>query len=58
MIPYFPGHLLDLPRWLPGIGGYPIHWFGVLVALGVIIGDRIVVMRGGGAASTKTTSST
>jgi len=46
MIPYFPGHLLDLPRWLPGIGGYPIHWFGVLVALGVIIGDRIVVMQG------------
>jgi phosphatidylglycerol---prolipoprotein diacylglyceryl transferase len=46
MIPYFPSHLLDLPRWLPGIGGYPIHWFGVLVALGVIIGDRIVVIQG------------
>src|SRR5262249_5607057 len=43
MIPYFPSHLFDLPKWL---GGVPIHWFGVLVALGVIVGDRIVVAQG------------
>lgn len=46
MIPYFDGHLFDLPKGLPGIGGLPIHMFGVLVALGVIIGDRIVVLQG------------
>jgi phosphatidylglycerol:prolipoprotein diacylglycerol transferase len=39
MIPYFSGHLFD-------IGGVPIHLFGVLVALGVIVGDRIVVQEG------------
>jgi phosphatidylglycerol---prolipoprotein diacylglyceryl transferase len=43
MIPYFNGHLFDLP---PFLGGVPIRWFGVLVALGVIVGDRIVVMQG------------
>ena len=44
MIPYFDGHLIDLPfpRW----GPIPIHMFGVLVALGVIIGDRVVVWQG------------
>jgi phosphatidylglycerol:prolipoprotein diacylglycerol transferase len=41
MIPYFNGHLFDLP-----IFNIPIHWFGVLVATGVIIGDRIVVAQG------------
>ena len=41
MIPYGDGgHLFDLPR------GLPIHLFGILVALGVIIGDRIVVSQG------------
>jgi phosphatidylglycerol:prolipoprotein diacylglycerol transferase len=40
MIPYFDGHLFDL-------FGLPIHMFGVLVALGVILGDRIVVTHGG-----------
>ncbi|HEX4404630.1 MAG TPA: prolipoprotein diacylglyceryl transferase [Polyangia bacterium] len=39
MIPYFDGHLFD-------IAGLPIHMFGVLVAIGVILGDRIVVRRG------------
>ena len=39
MIPYFNGHLFDF-------FGIPIHWFGVLVATGVIIGDRIVVAQG------------
>jgi phosphatidylglycerol:prolipoprotein diacylglycerol transferase len=39
MIPYFNGKLFDF-------FGIPIHWFGVLVALGVIIGDRIVVAQG------------
>ncbi len=39
MIPYFDGHLFD-------IAGVPIHMFGVLVAIGVILGDRIVVARG------------
>ena len=39
MIPYFDGHLFD-------IAGLPIHMFGVLVACGVILGDRIVVKRG------------
>jgi phosphatidylglycerol:prolipoprotein diacylglycerol transferase len=40
MIPYFDGHLFD-------IGGIPIHLFGVLVALGVIVGDRIVGIEAG-----------
>ena len=44
MIPYFNGHIVDLP--LPFFGTVPIHMFGVLVALGVIIGDRIVVSEG------------
>jgi phosphatidylglycerol:prolipoprotein diacylglycerol transferase len=39
MIPYFSGHLFD-------IGSIPIHLFGVLVAIGVIVGDRIVVAEG------------
>ena len=39
MIPYFNGHLFD-------IGSVPIHLFGVLVAIGVIVGDRIVVAEG------------
>ena len=45
MIPYFDGHLFDIPRML-GHGPWPIHMFGVLVAIGVILGDRIVVHRG------------
>ncbi len=40
MIPYFDGHLFDVARSLP------IHMFGVLVAIGVILGDRIVVAEG------------
>ena len=39
MIPYFNGHLFT-------IAGHPIELFGVLVALGVIVGDRIVVNEG------------
>jgi phosphatidylglycerol:prolipoprotein diacylglycerol transferase len=39
MIPYFHGHLFD-------IGSLSIHMFGVLVAIGVIVGDRIVVKEG------------
>jgi phosphatidylglycerol---prolipoprotein diacylglyceryl transferase len=39
MIPFFDGHLFD-------VAGIPIHMFGVLVAMGVILGDRIVVRRG------------
>jgi phosphatidylglycerol:prolipoprotein diacylglycerol transferase len=47
MIPYFGAEPLGhLPHWLPWGGGYPIHWFGILVALGVIVGDRIVVLQG------------
>jgi phosphatidylglycerol:prolipoprotein diacylglycerol transferase len=44
MIPYFSGHLYDLN--LPLVGKVSIHMFGVLVALGVIVGDRIVVRQG------------
>jgi phosphatidylglycerol:prolipoprotein diacylglycerol transferase len=44
MLPYFNGHLFDLP--LPWGGSVPIHMFGVLVAIGVIVGDRIVVKEG------------
>jgi phosphatidylglycerol:prolipoprotein diacylglycerol transferase len=39
VIPYFDGHLFD-------IFGLPIHMFGLLVATGVILGDRIVVREG------------
>jgi len=46
MIPYFNGHLFDVPHGVPVIGGLPIHMFGMLVALGVIFGDRIVVAQG------------
>src|SRR6185369_720347 len=38
MIPYFNAHLFN-------IGGVPIEMFGVLVALGIIVGDRIVVRQ-------------
>jgi len=45
MIPYFAAKpLLDLD--LPIFGTVAIHWFGILVALGVILGDRIVVREG------------
>lgn len=47
MIPYGDGgHLFNLPKGLPVIGGLPIHWFGVLVAIGVLLGDRVVVAQG------------
>lgn len=39
MIPYIDFKLFD-------IGGVPIHMFGVLVAAGVIIGDRLTVREG------------
>lgn len=39
MIPYFNGHLFD-------VFGLSIHMFGVLVAIGVLFGDRIVVKEG------------
>ena len=45
MIPYFDGHLFDLPR-AALIGGQPIYLFGLLVAIGVIVGDSIVVKEG------------
>jgi len=44
MIPYFDGHLFDLD--LPFAGKVPIHLFGVLVAIGVLVGDWIVVKEG------------
>jgi phosphatidylglycerol:prolipoprotein diacylglycerol transferase len=44
MIPYFDGHLFDLH--VPGLGTVPIHMFGLLVAIGVIVGDQIVVRQG------------
>jgi phosphatidylglycerol:prolipoprotein diacylglycerol transferase len=53
MIPFFSGHLFDIGGWtfhllrhqfeIPKVS---IHMFGVLVAIGVIIGDRIVVAEG------------
>jgi phosphatidylglycerol:prolipoprotein diacylglycerol transferase len=43
VIPYFDGHIGTLP--LPFIGPIPIEWFGILVAIGVIIGDRIVAVQ-------------
>lgn len=39
MIPYFNGKLFEL-------FGFPIHAFGVLVAIGIVVGDRIVVKEG------------
>jgi phosphatidylglycerol:prolipoprotein diacylglycerol transferase len=39
VIPYFNGHLFD-------VFGLPIHMFGVLVAIGVIVGDQVVVREG------------
>jgi len=45
MIPYFAAQpLLELD--LPLLGKVAIHWFGILVAMGVILGDRIVVREG------------
>ena len=40
MIPFFG------QKQLFELFGFPVHWFGILVALGVIVGDRIVVMQG------------
>jgi phosphatidylglycerol---prolipoprotein diacylglyceryl transferase len=39
LIPYFNAHLFD-------VFGLPIHLFGVLVAIGVMVGDRVVVAEG------------
>jgi phosphatidylglycerol---prolipoprotein diacylglyceryl transferase len=44
MIPYFDGHLFDMP--FPKWGPFPIAMFGVLVAIGVLVGDRVVVAQG------------
>jgi phosphatidylglycerol:prolipoprotein diacylglycerol transferase len=44
MIPFFNGHIVDLH--LPIVGTVPLHWFGVLVAIGIILGDRIVIGQG------------
>lgn len=41
MIPYFNSELFELP-----IIGRPVAWFGILVATGVLIGDRIAVAQG------------
>jgi phosphatidylglycerol:prolipoprotein diacylglycerol transferase len=46
MVPYFNGHLFNLPHWLPFVGDQPIYVFGLLVAIGVIVGDSIVVKEG------------
>ena len=46
MIPYINGHLFNAPHWLPFVGGQPIYMFGLLVAIGVIVGDSIVVKEG------------
>jgi phosphatidylglycerol---prolipoprotein diacylglyceryl transferase len=43
MIPYFSGHIHDF--MLPVVGNVSLHMFGVLVALGVIVGDRVVVVQ-------------
>jgi phosphatidylglycerol:prolipoprotein diacylglycerol transferase len=44
MIPYFNAHIHTFN--LPALGEVPIHAFGILVAIGVIVGDRIVVREG------------
>ncbi len=53
MIPFFSGHLFDIGGWTFHLFGrqieipkVPIFLFGVLVAIGVIVGDRIVVAEG------------
>jgi phosphatidylglycerol:prolipoprotein diacylglycerol transferase len=53
MIPFFSGHLFDIGGWTFHLFGrqieipkVPIHLFGVLVAIGVIVGDRIAVAEG------------
>src|SRR5581483_2314951 len=46
MLPYFDAHLFTFPAAFPLLGGTPIYLFGVLVAIGVIVGDRIVVKEG------------
>jgi phosphatidylglycerol:prolipoprotein diacylglycerol transferase len=50
MIPYVQSLLFEIPAFtLPligEVGPLPIHLFGVLVALAVIVGDRIVVKEG------------
>jgi len=45
MIPYFAGGPL-FEGELPIVGHVAIHWFGLLVAIGVLLGDRIVVREG------------
>ena len=58
MIPYIDGHLSSSRGAAAYRRGQPIHMFGLLVAIGVIVGDRIVVKQGQAAGSTRTTSST
>jgi phosphatidylglycerol:prolipoprotein diacylglycerol transferase len=43
MIPYLNGHVTTLN--LPIFGTVPIEMFGILVAIGVIVGDRIVATQ-------------
>jgi phosphatidylglycerol:prolipoprotein diacylglycerol transferase len=45
VIPYLDGHLFTVPA-IRTFGPLPIEAFGVLVAIGVILGDQIVVRRG------------
>ena len=45
MIPYINGHLFTLPLG-QRLGNWPIEMFGVLVAIGVLLGDRIVIAQG------------
>jgi phosphatidylglycerol:prolipoprotein diacylglycerol transferase len=44
MLPYFDGHIHDFN--LPLVGTISINWFGILVAVGVLVGDRIVTVQG------------
>jgi phosphatidylglycerol:prolipoprotein diacylglycerol transferase len=46
MVPFVNGHIGSFPSWMPLIHGHPVEMFGILVALGVIIGDRIAVTEG------------
>lgn len=37
--------LFELPAWLPVIGGWPVHAYGVLLALAYLAGLQLAVMR-------------
>jgi phosphatidylglycerol:prolipoprotein diacylglycerol transferase len=46
MIPWFNIHFPSIPDWVPIIGKLTIHAFGILVAIGILVGLKLTKKRG------------